>query len=105
MSDYEDEFMCDEDEDYDLEYSEDSNSEPDVDLENQYYNSKGLKEDNPQGALDSFQKVLDLEAANGEKGEGEVEGIQISGNLIPTEELTICFTYYIHFQENGASRR
>ena len=40
MSDYEDEFMCDEDEDYDLEYSEDSNSEPDVDLENQYYNSK-----------------------------------------------------------------
>ena len=36
MSDYEDdEFMCDEDEDYDLEYSEDSNSEPDVDLENQ----------------------------------------------------------------------
>ena len=42
MSDYEDEFMCDEDEDYDLEYSEDSNSEPDVDLENQYYNSKVL---------------------------------------------------------------
>ena len=40
MSDYEDEFMCDEDEDYDLEYSEDSNSEPDVDVENQYYNSK-----------------------------------------------------------------
>lgn len=43
MSDYEDEFMCDDDEDYDLEYSEDSNSEPDVDLENQYYNSKALK--------------------------------------------------------------
>jgi COP9 signalosome complex subunit 2 len=34
MSDYEDEYMCN-DEDYDLEYSEDSNSEPDVDLENQ----------------------------------------------------------------------
>ncbi len=61
--------MCDEDEDYDLEYSEDSNSEPDVDLENQYYNSKALKEDSPKAALDSFQKVLDLEAANGEKGE------------------------------------
>jgi len=67
MSDYEDEFMCDEDEDYDLEYSEDSNSEPDVDLENQYYNSKALKEENPKAALDSFQRVLDLE--NGEKGE------------------------------------
>jgi COP9 signalosome complex subunit 2 len=71
MSDYEDEFMCGgddgEDEDYDLEYSEDSNSEPDVDLENQYYNSKALKEENPAAALDSFQRVLDLE--NGEKGQ------------------------------------
>lgn len=49
------------------EYSEESNSEPDVDLENQYYNSKALKEDTPKEALMSFQKVLDLE--NGEKGE------------------------------------
>lgn len=49
------------------EYSEDSNSEPDVDLENQYYNSKALKEETPKDALVSFQKVLDLE--NNEKGE------------------------------------
>lgn len=49
------------------EYSEDSNSEPDVDLENQYYNSKALKEDDPKAALASFQKVLDLEGS--EKGE------------------------------------
>ncbi|KAK9507655.1 hypothetical protein O3M35_007464 [Rhynocoris fuscipes] len=59
--------MCEEEEDYGLEYSEDSNSEPDVDLENQYYNSKALKEDDPQLALDSFQRVLELES--GEKGE------------------------------------
>ena len=82
MSDYDDDFMA-EDEDYDLEYSEDSNrcgmcfwknspydfvpcSEPDVDLENQYYNSKSLKEKDPKAALESFQRVLDLE--NGEKG-------------------------------------
>lgn len=51
------------------EYSEDSNSEPDVDLENQYYNSKALKEDSPKEALMSFQKVLDLETGNNEKGE------------------------------------
>lgn len=51
------------------EYSEDSNSEPDVDLENQYYNSKALKEDKPKDALQSFQKVLDLEQGNNEKGE------------------------------------
>ncbi|KAE8748229.1 alien [Frankliniella occidentalis] len=67
MSDVDDDFMCDEEEDYGLEYSEDSNSEPDVDLENQYYNSKALKEDDPAAALASFQKVLELEL--GEKGE------------------------------------
>lgn len=67
MSDAEDDFMCEDEEDYGLEYSEDSNSEPDVDLENQYYNSKSLKEDEPKSALASFQKVLDLEG--GEKGE------------------------------------
>ncbi|KAF7495977.1 COP9 signalosome complex subunit 2 [Sarcoptes scabiei] len=66
MSDQED-YMCDNSDDsYDLEYSEDSNSEPDVDLENQYYNSKALKDD-PIKALESFQRVLDLE--NGDKGE------------------------------------
>lgn len=40
-----DDFMCDDDEDYDLEYFEDSVFEFDVDLENQYYNLKVLKED------------------------------------------------------------
>ncbi|OXA61189.1 COP9 signalosome complex subunit 2 [Folsomia candida] len=65
MSDVDD-FMDDE-EDYGLEYSEDSNSEPDVDLENQYYNSKALKEEDPKAALNSFQRVLDLE--HSEKGE------------------------------------
>lgn len=38
-----------------------------MDLENQYYNSKSLKEKDPNNSLVSFQKVLDLEG--GEKGE------------------------------------
>ena len=50
------------------EYSEDSNSEPNVDLENQYYNSKALKEDDPKAALSSFQKILELEGEKGEWG-------------------------------------
>lgn len=66
MSD-DDDFM-DDDEEYDLEYSTDSNSEPDVDLENQYYNSKALKEDDPHAALESFEKVLFLEQEKGEWG-------------------------------------
>uniref|UniRef100_H2YYA9 COP9 signalosome complex subunit 2 n=1 Tax=Ciona savignyi TaxID=51511 RepID=H2YYA9_CIOSA len=69
MSDMDDgDFMCDSDVDYDLEYSEDDNSEPDVDLENQYYNSKSLKEDDATLALESFQRVLDLEEQKGEWG-------------------------------------
>lgn len=67
MSDNDDDYMCEDEEDYGLEYSEDSNSEPDVDLENQYYNSKALKEDEPKAALLSFQRVLELEG--GDKGE------------------------------------
>merc|ERR1719447_1658629 len=42
MSDYDDDFMA-EDEDYDLEDSEDSNSEPDVDLENGEKGEWGFK--------------------------------------------------------------
>eukprot|EP00111_Clytia_hemisphaerica_P003188 TCONS_00009086-protein len=65
MSD--DDFM-DDDEEYDLEYSTDDNSEPDVDLENQYYNSKALKEEDPDEAIKSFEKVLELEQEKGEWG-------------------------------------
>lgn len=67
MSDYEDDFMGDDDGEYDLEYNEDSGSEPDVDSENQYYNAEALEEDNPSAALEAFQRVLELEG--GEKGE------------------------------------
>lgn len=57
----------DDEEDYGLQYSEDSTSEPDVDLENQYYQSKIVKQENPKAALESFQKVIDMQGDN--KGE------------------------------------
>lgn len=50
-------------------YSSDDNSEPDVDLENQYYNAKSRKDDNPTAAIDEFNKVLDIEAESGAKGD------------------------------------
>ncbi|VDN19055.1 unnamed protein product [Gongylonema pulchrum] len=62
-----DDFM--DDQDYDLEYSDDSGSEPDVDLENQYYNAKALKAEKQfDSALSAFQNVLELEAEKGEWG-------------------------------------
>lgn len=39
-----------------------------MDLENQYYNSKGLKEEEPEAALASFNQVLELEEEKGEWG-------------------------------------
>ncbi|CAH1165672.1 unnamed protein product [Phyllotreta striolata] len=59
-----DDYFCDEDEeygDYGLQYSEESTSEPDVDLENQYYLAKTLKEDQLENSVAAFQKVLDLQ--------------------------------------------
>jgi len=61
--------MSDIDEDYGLEYSDDTGSEPDVQLENQYYAAKGLKTDGDVGgALQAFQRILDLEETKGDWG-------------------------------------
>lgn len=50
-------------------YSDDSGSEPDVQLENQYYAAKGLKSDGDIfEALTAFQRVLDLETEKGDWG-------------------------------------
>ena len=59
-------------EDYGFEYSdEDSQEEEDVDVENQYYNSKGLLESgdhNAQEALEGFAAVVEMESEKGEWG-------------------------------------
>lgn len=60
MSD--DDFMCDSGEEYDFDYESDDNSDGNPDLENQYYNSKQFKEDDPEQALAGFAKVIELEA-------------------------------------------
>jgi len=67
-----------------------------VDLENQYYNSKALKEDDPKAALTSFQKVLDLEG--GEKGEWGFKAlkqmIKINFKLVSVQ--MIVDVLYVH---------
>lgn len=63
-----DDFM-DDDEDYGFEYEDDSGSEPDVDLENQYYTAKGLKSEGKiSEAIANFERVLNLEQEMGEWG-------------------------------------
>lgn len=75
-------------------------------MENQYYNSKSLKEDDPKAALASFQKVLDLE--NGEKGEWGFKAlkqmIKINFKLVSScgeKQLSLqeCHAYsYLNFR-------
>ncbi|OWA51573.1 COP9 signalosome complex subunit 2 [Hypsibius exemplaris] len=60
----EDDFVMEDD---DFAYEEDGGEEPDVDLENQYYNAKAMKEDDPRLAIEQFQSVVTLEGDN--KGE------------------------------------
>ncbi|XP_064607751.1 COP9 signalosome complex subunit 2 [Liolophura sinensis] len=104
MSD--EEFMVDDDEEYDLEYSEESNSEPDVDLENQYYNSKALKEDDPRAALESFQKVLELEGKD--KGEWGFKAlkqmIKINFKLGKYEEMMKRYKQLLLYIKSAVTR-
>ncbi|KAI3694444.1 hypothetical protein L1987_77409 [Smallanthus sonchifolius] len=55
-------------EDYGFEYSEEEPEEQDVDIENQYYNSKGLVETDPEGALSGFAEVVQMEPEKAEWG-------------------------------------
>jgi len=103
MSDCDD-FMGD-DEEYDLEYSEESNSEPDVDLENQYYNSKALKEDDPKAALESFQRVLDLEEDKGEWGfKALKQMIKINFKLSNIKEMMVRYSQLLGYIKSAVTR-
>ncbi|OMO53350.1 hypothetical protein CCACVL1_28692 [Corchorus capsularis] len=55
-------------EDYGFEYSDEEPEEQDVDIENQYYNSKGLVETDPEGALAGFAEVVSMEPEKAEWG-------------------------------------
>lgn len=57
-----------EEEDYQFEYESDEESEPDVEIENQYYNAKGQKEDEPLEALAGFELVVSMQEQKDEWG-------------------------------------
>ncbi|CAI7848415.1 unnamed protein product [Closterium sp. NIES-54] len=114
--------MADEDmEDYGFEYSDDEPEEQDVDIENQYYNSKGLVERDTEAALAGFAEVVQME---GEKGEWYALAIK---SAIPhprimgiihecggkmhmaerswTDAATDFFEAFKNYDEAGAQRR
>jgi len=56
------------DDDYGFEYSDDDQEEEDVNIENQYYNSKGLLDSDVDAALSGFKDVVTMEEEKGEWG-------------------------------------
>ncbi|KAK3735842.1 hypothetical protein QZH41_020006, partial [Actinostola sp. cb2023] len=87
------------------EYSEDSTSEPDVDLENQYYSSKALKEDDPKAALQNFQQVLDLETEKGEWGfKALKQMIKINFKLGKFEEMMTRYKQLLTYIKSAVTR-
>ncbi|KAL3893051.1 MAG: hypothetical protein SGPRY_014522 [Prymnesium sp.] len=56
------------DDDYGFEYSDDDQEEEDVNIENQYYNSKGLLDNDVEAALQGFRDVISMEEEKGEWG-------------------------------------
>lgn len=77
-----------------------------MDLENQYYNSKASKEHEPLVALQSFQKVLDLE--NGEKGEWGFKAlkqmIKINFKLLNYDEMMARYKQLLTYIKSAVTR-
>uniref|UniRef100_A0A0N4ZFN6 PCI domain-containing protein n=1 Tax=Parastrongyloides trichosuri TaxID=131310 RepID=A0A0N4ZFN6_PARTI len=90
MSD-DDDYM---DNEYELQYSDsDNESEPDVNLENQYYSAKAHKsEGNVMEALTGMQKVLELEDCKGEWGFKALK--QMVKMTFKMEEYDMMLDYY-----------
>ncbi|XP_018327312.1 COP9 signalosome complex subunit 2-like [Agrilus planipennis] len=99
-------YIMSDDEDYGLEYSEDSTSEPDVDLENQYYHSKAMKEEDPVAALAAFQKVIDLQGPfKGEWGFKALKQIvKINFKLKNYEETVTKYKEMLGYIKNAVTK-
>ncbi|CAF1491552.1 unnamed protein product [Rotaria sordida] len=91
-----DDDMVDND-DYDNDYdNENENEEPDNDLENQYYYSEALNEDDPDAALESFKNVLALEKRLGTKGDWGFKSLeQIVKIYLKKKNFNLMLTNYI----------
>ncbi|KAG2177107.1 hypothetical protein INT43_007763 [Umbelopsis isabellina] len=95
MSD-DDDFMMEDDEEYDFDYEDDEQEEPDVDLENKYYSAKARKEDDSEAAIQEFQDVVDTEEEKGDWGfKALKQMVKLSFQLGRYEDVSIpTIRYY-----------
>ena len=94
------------DEDYDQVYSEAEDSDTEADVENQYLESKSKKGDNLEKALESFQKVLELEGTD--KGEWGFKALKqmmkINFKLGKFSEMMTCYKQLLTYIANAVTR-
>ncbi|KAI8086101.1 PCI domain-containing protein [Halteromyces radiatus] len=104
MSD--DDFMLEDDEqDYDFDYEDDEDEEPDVGLENKYYNAKAKKEDDPEGAINDFQLVVDTEEEKGEWGFKALKQMaKISFQLNKYEDTLSYYKQLLTYMKSAVTR-
>jgi len=74
-------------------------------LENQYYSSKALKEADPKAALESFQKVLDLEEEKGDWGfKALKQMIKINFRLGKYDEMMARYKQLLTYIKSAVTR-
>jgi len=85
------------DEDYGFEYSEDDEEE-DVNIENQYYNSKGLRDTDEDAAVAGFKEVATMESDKGARSHDRAAAAGPRPRLVGERRPRLL-------QASGASRR
>ncbi|BDA40631.1 COP9 signalosome complex subunit 2 [Coccomyxa sp. Obi] len=98
--------MSDEEmEDYGFEYSDEDVQEEDVDIENQYYNSKGMLEGDPQEALRGFQEVVSMEGDKGEWGFKALKQIvKLHFKLGNTDKMLEAYREMLSYTKTAVTR-
>ena len=94
-------------EDYGFEYSDDDYAEEDVDIENQYYNSKGhLESDELSPALEGFLELLSMEEEPGEWGFKALKQIvKLYYRMDKREEMLHSYTKMLEYANTSAVTR
>ncbi|KAI9703213.1 MAG: hypothetical protein M1836_007778 [Candelina mexicana] len=107
MSDGDDDFMQDSDqEEYDFEYEDpDEEEDGNVDIENKYYNAKQLKADNPEDAITEFLGVPALEQEKGDWGfKGLKQAIKLEFKLKQYDKAVEHYRELLTYVKSAVTR-
>ncbi|KAG9079715.1 hypothetical protein FRC06_007562 [Ceratobasidium sp. 370] len=92
----------------DFDYSDngDANDDGDVDVENQYYSAKSLKDDDPKDALRAFRKIVDSEKEKGDWGFKSLkQSTKISFQILgKPDDALLTYTELLGYTRSAVTR-